>query len=117
MKVVLFLVKYKEREFEVVEMTNMCAIVNENREVGIQCRVKSFKWLTFPGVHIEHAESIVMSTVRKIKEETGLNTSSLKFCGVKDWYDEELKKRYIYFYMSVLIFLINNLEYQKIHFV
>lgn len=108
----------KEREFEVVEMTNMCAIVNEKQgKLWFNGRVKSWKGLTFPGGHIEHAESIVMSTVRKIKEETGLNTSSLKFCGVKDWYDEELKKRYIYFYMSVLIFLINNLEYQKIHFV
>ncbi|NLT46228.1 MAG: NUDIX domain-containing protein [Thermotogaceae bacterium] len=41
--------------------------------------------LTFPGGHVEAGESITASTVREIREETGLSVSSLRMCGVVEW--------------------------------
>ena len=41
--------------------------------------------LTFPGGHVEAEESITASTVREIREETGLTVSNLRMCGVVEW--------------------------------
>lgn len=41
--------------------------------------------LTFPGGHVEAEESITSSTVREIREETGLTVSNLRMCGVVEW--------------------------------
>lgn len=41
--------------------------------------------LTFPGGHVESGESITASTVREIREETGLTVSRLRLCGVVEW--------------------------------
>ena len=41
--------------------------------------------LTFPGGHVEAGESITASTVREIREETGLTVSNLRMCGVVEW--------------------------------
>ena len=41
--------------------------------------------LTFPGGHVEAGESITASTVREIREETGLTVSNLRMCGVGKW--------------------------------
>ena len=41
--------------------------------------------LTFPGGHVEAGESITASTIREIREETGLTVSNLKMCGVVEW--------------------------------
>lgn len=106
----------KQREFETVEMTNMCAIINEKtNQVVVQNRIKSWKGITFPGGHVEHAESIVLSTIREIKEETG---DSLKCCGMKDWYEEENKKRYIVFLFRTTSFkgtLLEETEEGKVY--
>lgn len=56
-----------------VELTNICMIYDEkNNKVLVQDRIKSWKGITFPGGHIEYGEGIVESTIREIKEETGL---------------------------------------------
>lgn len=91
----------KERKYETVEMTNMCAVINhQTQQVVVQDRIQSWKGIAFPGGHVEPAESIVMSTIREIKEETGLTIKNLKLCGIKDWYEEELQRRYIVFLFS-----------------
>lgn len=41
--------------------------------------------LTFPGGQVESGESITSSTVREIREETGLTVSNLRMCGVVEW--------------------------------
>ena len=41
--------------------------------------------LTFPGGHVEAGESITASTIREIREETGLTVSHLRLCGVVEW--------------------------------
>lgn len=81
-----------------VELTNMCMIFDrENNRVLVQERVKSWKGFSFPGGHVEGGEGIVESTIREIKEETGLEVTDLKACGVIHWYNEDTSQRYFVF--------------------
>ncbi len=81
-----------------IEMTNMCMIVNkENNKIVVQERVKSWKGLSFPGGHIENGESIVESTIREIREETGLEISNLVSCGVIHWHNTDTDDKYLVF--------------------
>ena len=66
---------------EQVELTDMCMIYKDN-QILVQDRVKSWNGVVFPGGHVESRESIVDSTIREIKEETGLDISNLTLCGV-----------------------------------
>ncbi len=71
---------------ETVILTNMCLIYDNNGNILVQDRKKdSWPGITFPGGHIEENESIVESTIREIKEETGLTISSLQLCGISHW--------------------------------
>ncbi|MFC4652792.1 8-oxo-dGTP diphosphatase [Lactococcus nasutitermitis] len=100
-----------KHELERVELTNMCAIIDEeNQKVVVQKRVKSWCGITFPGGHVERAEAIVPSTIREIKEETGLDIRDLKACGIKDWYNPETSSRYIVFLFATTNFSGNLLE-------
>jgi 8-oxo-dGTP diphosphatase len=81
-----------------VEMTNMCMIYNNvTDEVLVQDRIKSWKGIAFPGGHIEEGESIVDSTIREVKEETGLSISNLELCGIIYWYNDATGDKYIVF--------------------
>lgn len=82
-----------------VIMTNMCMIINKDtNEVLVQERVKkSWPGIAFPGGHIEEGESIVDSTIREVKEETGLDIQELKLSGIKNWYNKEENFRYLVF--------------------
>ena len=71
-------------------LCNMCMIEDkENGLVLVQHRLpkatNSWCGLTFPGGHVEAGESITASTVREIREETGLTVSNLRMCGVVEW--------------------------------
>ena len=77
-------------------LCNMCMI--EDKATGrvlVQHRLAkpTNPWcgLTFPGGHVEAGESITASTVREIREETGLTVSNLRMCGVVEW--ETIGKR------------------------
>ena len=84
------------RPYEAIELTNMCAVINkENNQVLVQERTKSWKGVAFPGGHVEIGEAFVPSTIREIKEETGLDISDLKLCGVKSWYNFKSQTRYL----------------------
>ena len=66
-----------------VELTNMVMVQDKTTgKVLVQERRKSWKGLSFPGGHVDEAESFVDSAVREIKEETGLDIKNLKSCGV-----------------------------------
>ena len=80
---------------ENVILTNMCMIYNDNGEVLVQDRVKDWAGVTFPGGKVEPGESFVESTIREIKEETGLDISDLEICGTKTWYEEDINQRYV----------------------
>lgn len=56
--------------------------------------------LIFPGGHVENAESIVDSTIREIKEETGLTVSNLEFCGIKDWLEKDGSRYLVFLYKT-----------------
>ena len=109
------------RPYESIELTNMCAIINkEAQQVLVQERTKSWKGISFPGGHVELGEAFVPSTIREIKEETGLDITDLKLCGVKSWYNSKLQRRYM-----VLLFytyqysgeLINETDEGKVYWV
>lgn len=94
-----------------VELTNMCMIYDKkNNKVLVQDRIKSWKGISFPGGHIEDGESIVESTIREVKEETGLNISNLESCGVIYWYNDETSEKYIVFNFRTEVFTGDLLE-------
>ena len=71
-------------------LCNMCMIEDTaTGRVLVQHRLAkpTNPWcgLTFPGGHVEAGESITASTVREIREETGLTVSNLRMCGVVEW--------------------------------
>lgn len=70
-----------------VRMYNMCMVENpETGEVLVQDRIKrDWSGITFPGGRVEPGESLAASTAREILEETGLQVTELRFCGVIDW--------------------------------
>jgi len=88
-----------------VEMTNMCMIYDSTtNKVLVQDRVKSWKGIAFPGGHIEDGESIIDSTIREIKEETGLTISDLELCGIVYWYNDSTGDRYLVFSYRTEVF-------------
>lgn len=71
-------------------LCNMCMIEDTSTgRILVQHRLPKatnpWCWLTFPGGHVEQGESIMASTVREIREETGLTVSNLRMCGVVEW--------------------------------
>lgn len=76
-------------------LTNMCMIYDGDR-ILVQDR-KDVDWggVTFPGGHVEVGESFVESVVREVKEETGLDISNVRLCGMKQWADKDKSYRYI----------------------
>ena len=79
-------------------LTNMCMIYDENRILVQDRKDPNWPGISFPGGHIEEGESFVSSTIREVKEETGLDITNLKLCGMKQWTHREAKYRYIVFF-------------------
>lgn len=73
----------------------MCMIYDAERVVVIDRKKDDWPGISFPGRKVEHGESFINSTIREIKEETGLDISNLELCGVKNWMDDEI--RYVIF--------------------
>lgn len=93
---------------ETVKLMNMCKIIDVNtNKVLIQERVKSWKGIAFPGGKINNGESITKSTIREVKEETGLDITNLELCGVKNWYNKEKNERSIVFFYKTTTFTGN----------
>lgn len=81
-----------------VELTNMCMVYDKvNNKVLVQDRIKSWKGISFPGGHVEDGESLIESTIREIKEETGLTISNLEPCGIIYWNNDETGDKYFVF--------------------
>ena len=80
---------------EKVILSNMCMIYYED-QILVQDRVNpGWPGVAFPGGHVEQGESIVDSTIREVKEETGFDITNLIICGVKQWFLDDI--RYICF--------------------
>ena len=82
-----------------VTLCNMCMVCNEtDGEVLVLDKVgKSWGGLTFPGGHVENSESILASTIREVKEETGLTVKNLEPCGLIDWCNIDTGERFFVF--------------------
>lgn len=85
---------------ETCVLTNMCMVYDGDR-ILVQNR-KDPKWsgVTFPGGHVEPGESFVESAIREVKEETGLDISNVRLCGVRQWTQENGEYRYIVFFFK-----------------
>ena len=80
------------------EMVTCVMIQNpETKEVLIQNRKQKYPGWSFPGGHVERGESIYDCAVREVKEETGLDVSGLKYCGVVHWVNRDNDERYLCF--------------------
>lgn len=80
---------------EVCVLTNMCMVYSGSKILVQDRKNPNWPGITFPGGHVEPKESFVESVIREVKEETGLNISNVKLCGVKQWTHREGKYRYI----------------------
>lgn len=81
-----------------VKLTNMCMIYDSATDrVLVQDRMKSWTGLAFPGGHIEDGESIIDSTIREVREETGLVITNLELCGILNWFNEDTRDKYMVF--------------------
>lgn len=84
---------------ENVIITNMCMIYDDEGNILVQNRInKNWPGITFPGGHVERNESFIKSTIREVKEETGLDVWNLKLCGMKHFTDPIKNYRYIVLY-------------------
>ncbi len=85
-------------------LTNMC-MVYDGKRILVQDRTNpSWPGLTFPGGHVEPEESCVASAIREVKEETGLDISNVKLCGVKQFTQQNGLYRYIVLFFKSCTF-------------
>jgi 8-oxo-dGTP diphosphatase len=85
-------------------LTNMCMIVGGERILVQDRKDPNWPGITFPGGHVEPGESFVESTIREVREETGLTVSNLRLCGVKQWTQKGGEYRYIVFFYKTETF-------------
>ena len=83
------------------ELCTLCMITDAEGRVLVQHRIPkpSNPWsgCTFPGGHVEPGENVVASTIREVKEETGLTVTNLQNCGYIQWYNPEKQSQYFVF--------------------
>lgn len=85
---------------ESTELMNICMIEDGQGNVLMQDRKKKvWPGVTFPGGHVEPGESLVLSVIREIKEETGLDIWDVRLCGVKEWFHEGVRSM-VFFYKT-----------------
>jgi ADP-ribose pyrophosphatase len=90
-------------EFGYIEISNMVMIHDKvTNRVLVQNRCKSWKGIAFPGGHLDAGESLYESAVREVKEETGLDVTDLKYCGMIHWnYGDNYEEHtFIYYYKT-----------------
>lgn len=81
--------------------TNLCMITDGKGNVLVQDR-KDPLWpgITFPGGHVEPAESFVESVIREVFEETGLIIEDPVLCGSKQFQNPDNARYVVLFYKA-----------------
>lgn len=86
---------------EKVILTNMCMIYDNSGNVVVQDRQNpDWPGIVFPGGHVDSGEPITDSVIREIREETGLEISCLRMCGVKDWMRDDGSRYIVFLYKT-----------------
>ena len=85
---------------ETCVLTNMCMVYDGDRILVQDRRDPKWSGVTFPGGHVEPGESLVESAIREVKEETGLDISNVRLCGVRQWTRENGEYRYLVFFFK-----------------
>lgn len=84
-----------------ITLCNMCMIYDDKNDqvLVLDKQKKSNDWYgkTFPGGHVEVNESITSSTIREVKEETGLTVKKLTLCGIVNWDNLNYPERWMVF--------------------
>lgn len=82
-------------------LTNMCMITDGSKVlVEEKILADGQTGIIFPGGHVEAHESVTDSVIREIREETGLTVFRLKFCGIKDWMEEDGSRYIVFLYRA-----------------
>ena len=85
---------------ENVILTNMCMIYDGSRVLVQEKIDDDYNGITFPGGHVEKAESFTDAVIREVFEETGLTISSPQLCGIKDWTNDDGTRYVVLFYKT-----------------
>ncbi len=85
---------------QVVTITNMCMVCRENEVLVLDKTGAEWNGITFPGGHVEKAESFTDSVIREVYEETGLTIRHPKLCGIKDWTNEDGSRYMVLLYKT-----------------
>ena len=81
--------------------TNMCMIYDDEGNILVQDRLNpNWPGVTFPGGHVEKAESFGGSVIREVKEETGLDIENPVLCGVKQFQTNKDERYVVLFYKT-----------------
>lgn len=91
-------------EIERVVLTNMCMVYDGDRILVQDRSNPDWPGITFPGGHVEPKESIVKSVIREVKEETGLDISKVRLCGLKQFTQCDGSYRYIVLFFKTNTF-------------
>lgn len=75
----------------------VCMIQDGDKVLLLDRQHDHFKGFIPPGGKVEFPESIVESTVREVKEETGLEVSNLVYKGLYEYVNPVAKDRYMIF--------------------
>lgn len=82
-------------------LTTMCMVYDGKGNVLVEDRLNpDWPGITFPGGHVEPGESITQSVIREIREETGLEISSPRICGLKQFPTKEGDRYIVLFYKT-----------------
>lgn len=85
---------------EIVTITNMCMIYDNNKVLVQDKKDDDYSGITFPGGHVEKGESFTDAVIREVFEETGLKIYSPQLCGIKDWLQKDGTRYMVLFYKT-----------------